>query len=509
MSRMLGILIGLLLILKIVLAAVFPVFGDEAYYQFWGSHVSGGYYDLPPMIGWWLWPLLKISGFPLWTRVFNLLAPVLISFGMNELLTPSIGKQRARLTALLFFMLPLPFITVISFPDLPLMFFGFLSSLLFFRGVKEQKGPFSLMIMMSGALWGSAFLSKYFSVFLIPAFLIYAWPISRHRLGGIVSFVLGASPFLFQHGFWNSGHCWANFVFNLITRQKAFEGTVASTTGFYLVHLLVVSLPVALSGFHRAARTEPEQSDLADELKRFFLMLWAIPVVVFGLTALMGRGQGLHWLLFLSPFFVAWCGLAFDSSRIRIALYNSMAISGIIAGVMSVAFADPARWLSSIFERRFHFDYSLITHPQEFISVLGPEIQNAKAVFTWSYSISSVIHQDLNRFLPNGPSPVLGVLPVDSRYGRVFDWMIDWKVLEGETVVFLKLGKQNPDEYSSWFKAVKIIPVTFEGSDVLVIRGSGFRAISFWREKVLPELKIYYPPFLPGACSIKQVDHAD
>jgi hypothetical protein len=273
--------------------------------------------------------------------------------------------------------------------------------------------------------------------------------------------------------------------------------------------LLIASLPIWLAFFHRSSRVEREENGSPDGLRRFLLMLWAIPVLTFGLTALMGRGQGLHWLLFLSPFFVAWCGLAFETSRIRIALYYSMAISGISAGAMSVAFADPARWLSSSFERRFHFDYSLITHTRDFISVLGREAQDAKAIFTWSYSISSQIGQGLRRFLPNGSSPVLGVLPMDSRYGRVFDWMIDWKALEGQTVVFLKLGKQNPDEYSSWFKDVKIVPIEFEGSDLLIIRGSGFRAVSFWREKVLPELKIYYPPFLPGECSIKEVDHAD
>ena len=64
-----------LLFLKVLLAIVFPVFGDEAYYFYWGSHFSQGYYDLPPMVGWWLWPVLKLTSNPFWGRILNLLVP--------------------------------------------------------------------------------------------------------------------------------------------------------------------------------------------------------------------------------------------------------------------------------------------------------------------------------------------------------------------------------------------------------------------------------------------------
>ena len=130
-------------------------------------------------------------------------------------------------------------------------------------------------------------------------------------------------------------------------------------------------------------------------------------------------------------------------------------------------------------------------------------------VFTWSYSISSLLDQDFVRFQGALKSPEVGVLSMDSRFGRVFDWTTHWKNLEGQTVVFLKLGTGEPNEYSSYFLNSKVSTLSFEGSELLVIQGSGFRARQFWLEKVRPALDLFYPHFLPGKCSIREEFHVD
>ena len=247
MSRALIWGAALLALIKISLAAVFPVFGDEAYYIFWGSHPAGGYYDLPPMVGWWLALLTQFSLNPLWLRIFNLLTAFLVALGLYEITLPLLGKSRAPMASLLFLFLPLPFLTVISFPDVPLLLFGFLSSLLFFKGVQNSKLRFSPEVFLSGSLWGAAFLSKYFAVFLLPAFVIWFALVQGRRMRDVFLFALGATPFVFQHLWWNRNHCWANFVFNLITRQKVYEGSVYQTFGFFLVYLVLVGGPILLS----------------------------------------------------------------------------------------------------------------------------------------------------------------------------------------------------------------------------------------------------------------------
>src|SRR3972149_9687553 len=55
------LLAALILAFKLWLAAVFPFTGDEAYFTLWGAAPDLGYYDHPPMIGWLLALLLRLS----------------------------------------------------------------------------------------------------------------------------------------------------------------------------------------------------------------------------------------------------------------------------------------------------------------------------------------------------------------------------------------------------------------------------------------------------------------
>ena len=47
--------------LKLLLAAFVPFSGDEAYFLIWGQRPDFGFYDHPPMVGWLLWLMLRVS----------------------------------------------------------------------------------------------------------------------------------------------------------------------------------------------------------------------------------------------------------------------------------------------------------------------------------------------------------------------------------------------------------------------------------------------------------------
>ena len=53
-QRMLVIALAGGLLFRLWLSAVFPFTGDEAYFVDWGRHPDWGFYDHPPMVGWWL-----------------------------------------------------------------------------------------------------------------------------------------------------------------------------------------------------------------------------------------------------------------------------------------------------------------------------------------------------------------------------------------------------------------------------------------------------------------------
>jgi hypothetical protein len=505
MSRTILIPFVALLFLRLLIAAVFPVFGDEAYYLYWGSHPAGGYYDLPPMIGWWLAPLLKISFHPLWIRIWNLLVPVLIGFGIFEWLLKDRGRESAGLAALLFFALPLPFLTVISFPDVPLLFFAFFSALLFHSGVVSQRNFLSPAIAMSGALFGAAFLSKYFAIFLIPAFVVWAWPRAKMRGGAILSFFAGSVPFLFQHYFWNEQNCRANAVFNLVTRQRVYEGSPFETTGFLLLHLLAVSCTVI--PFLRVLAGKKESS--SGGLRSFLFLLWFVPVVVFAGTALLGRGQGLHWLLYLTPFFVAWGSFYIQPGRLKGAFRTSAILSGLLGVILLLGFLMPERLIHPKVRDRYPFEFGVITGAKEFVTQLKARMDGSSALLFESYGLASLIHYEFARYRGTDPMPDFGVVTSGSRFGRAFDFTTDWNSLQGKKISILKTGMFDRAKYAPYFTELEGERAFFRGAEYSLLTGSGFDSRKFWLEQVLPELERFYPREFSGKCTLKEVFRAD
>src|SRR6478609_4426730 len=58
------VILGCLLALKIAVAAIVPLVGDEAYYALWSRAWSWGYHDHPPMVA-----LFIRAGTALWGEV--------------------------------------------------------------------------------------------------------------------------------------------------------------------------------------------------------------------------------------------------------------------------------------------------------------------------------------------------------------------------------------------------------------------------------------------------------
>jgi hypothetical protein len=492
-----------LVVLKIAVAAVIPVFGDEAYYLLWGLHPAGGYYDLPPMIGWWLAPLVKISLNPLWLRTLNLLAGLLPAFTLYEWLQPKVGRDRAVGAAALFFFLPLPFLSVISFPDVPLMLFSFFSAFLYQRAQENREGRWPLEGFFSGIFWGCAFLSKYFAIFLLPVFILLFLLDRGRRWRNAIAFVLGALPFVAQHVLWNRDHCWSNFVFNLVTRQRVNEGTVGETLGAFIAYSAIVSAPLSLSILFRPferSQSGPDREG-ARELERFFLLLGGFPLLVFLATAALGRGQGLHWLLFLTPFWCAWAALRFPLARLRLAMRFSAGFSLILGGAVLVAFLFPGKVLEPIFLKRYGFEYRLLTKTREFVAELKGPLSGVEAVFTGGYTLSSELEYLFRR---EGLPASFHVLGEGSRFGRTFDWITDYSKLEGKRVAIVTPGFFFRENWERFFARLEVHIKSFEGVDYMFVVGEGFRATEYREEVALPANRRFYPPFLPGRCALTE-----
>ena len=491
--------------------ALVPVLGDEAYYFYWGMHPSGGYYDLPPMIGWWLAPFAKISLAPFWLRIPNLVSLVLMSASIYEWLAHGIAKTRAKLIAAAFFILPLPFLGVVMFPDIPLLFFSYFSAYLFFRAATLKDGS-AVSFLFSGALLGAAVLSKYFAGFLIPAYLFWFFTRRERNFKGLAWFIVGGLPFAFQHYLWNETHCWANIVFNFVTRQGASDGPLYQVLGLFALYIVLVSSPFFWTAFRSKLqfdlKNDVQNTNWILYLSQFLGLLWVVPLGIFALTAFSGRGQGLHWLLFILPFFVMWCGLRLDEVRLNRAFKFLVPFTGSLAVLGLVLAIFPYPILKPFFQNRLQFEFAHLTHREAFIQAILPDIRANDAVFTEGYTFSSILNYDLQRYArASGQAlPEVSVWGSGSRFGRVFDWTSDFAALDGKRILIVTPGWFAGDVWPPYFKNFTRFERDFEGTHFHITLTDGFNAALYLKAEFRKPVETYYRNVGSG-CSIWNLTH--
>jgi hypothetical protein len=81
-GRLFAALLVLTLVFRFWLAAAFPITGDEAYFIWWGWMPDWGFYDHPPMIGWWLAALSLVGKAEWWLRLPVILQPALLALAV-------------------------------------------------------------------------------------------------------------------------------------------------------------------------------------------------------------------------------------------------------------------------------------------------------------------------------------------------------------------------------------------------------------------------------------------
>ena len=128
---------ALVLAFKLWLSVVFPFTGDEAYFTYWGAIPDYGFYDHPPMVGWLLYLLLKLSSAQWVLRLPATLLPFAIAAGIYFVLRRA-DEAKAGLAALAFLLLPANVVNVFITTDTPLAVFSFASVLCFWLGITRR-----------------------------------------------------------------------------------------------------------------------------------------------------------------------------------------------------------------------------------------------------------------------------------------------------------------------------------------------------------------------------------
>ena len=142
--------------LKLLLAAFVPLSGDEAYFLIWGQRPDFGFYDHPPMVGWLLWLMLRVSDAEWVLRLPVVLFTSFIGYGLYRLLRDW-DEEKAALIALIYLLSPMNWLGFIITTDAGLIFFSFITVWLLVRGLQSGK---TKHFVWAGVAFGLACLAK-------------------------------------------------------------------------------------------------------------------------------------------------------------------------------------------------------------------------------------------------------------------------------------------------------------------------------------------------------------
>ena len=210
-------------IVRLVIAALTPLFPDETYYWEWSRHLAAGYYDHPPMIAWLIRFGTSIAGHTaLGVRLGSVLAGALGTLFVCACARRIADDRAALLTATIFAVMPLSAAgLVLATPDAPVLAASAATVYAILRVLEvPARSRASLeWWCVAGATIGLAFCSKYTAVLLplgvFAGFLFRRELRARLREPGPYVATLVALLVFLPVILWNARHDWISFAFQL------------------------------------------------------------------------------------------------------------------------------------------------------------------------------------------------------------------------------------------------------------------------------------------------------
>lgn len=477
------------LILRLLFAAVLPMTGDEAYFVVWGMHPALGYYDHPPMVGWWLTALLALGKAEWWLRMPAILLSAFTAWGIMRILRPQTGVM-AYWAATLFLISPVSLYNVFITTDTPVILFIFLSGWAFYQASRHTRlHDYAL----AGLAVGLGMLSKYFEGLMAVAIASY-WLLIDRRAKAFLGLLLvaGISALLFAINlYWNYEHCWDNFLFNLANRTH--KGLTPSGPPLYLLTLLYLFTPPLLYGLYRARGAI--RSRIREPLVGGFAAFAGIPLLLFGLLSFKNV-IGLHWLLGFYPFVFVLFGATADHRSHRQSLRFMAGFSALHILLLGTLLALPVHDLR--FTGKNYPMVVLGTQTDKIWQAAQPYVQG-RHLATRGYASASILEYHTGHHF--------AVFGSGSDHGREDDALTNFMHWNGQNVLLISTNNLPVSVYTPYFDHVEKRVVDIDGAPINLILGDGFRYLAYRREILTQIHQRYYhfPGWLPvGACPFTQ-----
>ena len=485
--------LGWVVVLRLALAALLPITGDEAYYYYWGQWPDWGYYDHPPMVGWLLAPLTGFGASRFWIRLPAVLLIIPVAYCVIALARPA-GDRPAYLAGLLVLAAPFEWLNVFITTDTPLVLFS-LASVVAYAQAIQAPGVVNRWYVLAGVLLGAAMASKYFAGLTALGMAAFAAlsPRSERRWPGVFVVALCALPLPLISLWWNVGNCWTNVMFNLYNRH---EGDAASWRKplAYLVTLAYLAGPFFLVNIFHAAyvaahvRFAPARSTAGSQHAHFRLLICVagVPLAILAAFSIF-KSIGLHWPFAFAPIVFAIGAFVLREAQVLANLKWLLLLSAGHLLLVGALLGLPVETWSGM---RFYGGMVLTTQTDALLAALRPYEADYEFA-TDGYSDSVILSFNSRRYFK--------VIGEGSSHGRHDDIISDMRSLAGKNVLILSKTAPRQDEYEDYFDSFEQRSFLLYGAQFHLVLGRGFRYEAY-RDQILDRIREKYyllPDYLP------------
>ena len=469
------------LLLRMWIAATFPISGDEAFFYWWGVYPDWGYSDHPPMVGWLIALMRATLGDSVWAiRLPVVLLPMALGGALWWALKP-IDRVRAAWAVLFFWLAPLNWLNVLITTDTPLIFWSALSVATLLRA--EQRGALDRaaygLYALSGVFLGCAFLSKYFAVVLAFSYLVYFVLYRRQRLAGLALLVLCALPGPAINIAYNLSHGWSNIMFNLYNRNEdaSFEWRKP------LLYLGMMAYLITPAALWLAVRNRKALWATAKS-QRLLACLVVVPLLFFALLSAK-KVIGLHWVLSFYPFGFAFLAFALPQDLLKrcakgLALFTALHVL-LVAGL----------YMSSLDNWKSSKLYPSLVRSYKTAEILQQVSSPGVVLMAEAYTAASIYGFERRQYMP--------VFGVGKFHARQDDMLVDFSLYRGKTIRVIVAEPPRLSEFQPYFESVRVLTFMQDGVPFYAVEGTGFNYEAY-RQGVLGTIfKRFYniPQALP------------
>jgi 4-amino-4-deoxy-L-arabinose transferase-like glycosyltransferase len=242
------------LIVKLFLAYLLPVVGDESYYLVWGQYLQLSYFDHPPAVAWLTWISNQLySVFPLswfWLSIrlpFIIISTVTFLIWLKAYLFEQNEDANVKSFTILYFLNPLLGLGgIFATPDIPLLFFW---SMAYYAILKIRATQFIKWYAILGVSLGLGFCSKYHIVVLPISMIIalfFLKDLKSIQIKKLIYTVIFGFIFSLPVVIWNYQNEWSSFLFQLNHGFNAEKKYNFMWTISYLVGQVILFNPIIL-----------------------------------------------------------------------------------------------------------------------------------------------------------------------------------------------------------------------------------------------------------------------